>query len=102
MIFFLMLIRWWWRKSHNLYARRRWWSRPRTFVQGIFYPLLLIQVIIGVAQAAFIDYEVVAFGLINYSAIAPDNEGLQSLLLQAHGLTAVLLIVLIIIHGVER
>ncbi len=72
------------------------------FVQRIFYPLLLIQVIIGVVQAAFIDYEVLAFGFINYSAIAPDNEGLHGLLFQAHGLTAVLLIVLLIIHALGR
>jgi hypothetical protein len=33
----------------------------------------LIQVIIGIVQAAFIDYEVLAFGFINYSALATDN-----------------------------
>ena len=66
-----------------------------------FYPLLLIQVIIGVVQAAFINYDVLAFGFINYSAIAADNEGLHRVFLTAHGLMAALLIVLIIIHAVE-
>lgn len=101
-IFFLMLFRWWWRKSHRLYASPGSWKRPSILIQWIFYPLLLIQVIIGVVQAAFIDYEVLAFGFINFSAIAPDNETLHSLFLQAHGLTAALLIVLIIIHVVGR
>ena len=70
-------------------------------LQWSFYPLLLIQVIIGVVQAAFIDYEVRAFGFINYSALAPDNEGLHRLFLKAHGLIAALLIVLIVIHALE-
>lgn len=101
-IFVLMLFRLWWRKTHNLYAPPRWWRRPSMLLQCIFYPLLLIQVIIGVLQAAFIDYEVLAFGFINYSAIAVDNEGLRSLFLELHGLTALLLILLILIHGAER
>ncbi len=101
-IFFLMLFRWWWRKSHKLYASPGWWRRPLALVQWIFYPILLIQVIIGVVQAAFIDYEVLAFGFINYSAIAADNEALHGLFLQAHGLTAMLLIVLAIIHALGR
>jgi cytochrome b561 len=42
------------------------------------------------------------FGFINYSAIAADNEALHSLLLQAHGLTAILLILLFIIHVLGR
>ena len=71
-------------------------------LQVIFYPLLLMQPIIGVLQAAFIDYEVLAFGFINYSAIATDDEGLHGMFLQFHGMTALLLILLIILHGVER
>ena len=100
-IFFLTLFRWWWRKSHKLYTRPGWWRRPSLLLQVSFYPLLFVQVITGVVQAAFIDYEVLAFGYINYSAIAPDNEGVHGLFLLAHGLTAGLLIVLSIIHALE-
>ena len=70
-------------------------------LQMSFYPLLLIQVMIGVAQAAVIDYEVLAFGVINYSAIAPDNEWWHDVFLRAHGLIAALLIALIIVHALE-
>jgi len=101
-IFFLMLFRWWWREHHKLFAFPGRWKRPSTLVQLIFYPLVLIQVMIGAVQAAFIDYEVIAFGFINFSAIAADNEGLHELFLLAHGLTAGLLIVLIVLHGLER
>ena len=101
-IFALMLFRFWWRKAHNLYTPPRWWRRPSMVLQWIFYPLVLIQVVIGVAQAAFIDYEVLAFGFIPYSALAAADERLHGLLLELHGLTAIVLIALIVCHGIER
>jgi cytochrome b561 len=101
-IFFLMLFRWWWRKAHNLYEPPRWWRRPSMLLQVIFYPLLLIQPVIGMLQAAFIDYDVLAFGFINFSAIASANESMRTFFLDLHGLTAILLILLILIHGAER
>jgi cytochrome b561 len=101
-IFLLMLFRWWWRRSHNLYTPPRWWKRPSMVLQCIFYPLLLIQAVIGVIQAAFIDYEVLAYGFINFSALAEANASLHALFLELHGLTALLLIFLILVHGIER
>lgn len=101
-IFILMLYRWWWRKTHQLYSPPGWKKKPSMLLQWIFYPLLLIQPVIGVLLAAFIDYEVRAFGFINLSAIAADNEGLYSIFFQSHKMVAILLILLIIIHGIER
>lgn len=101
-IFFLMLFRWWWRRSHKLYTPPGWMKRPSMLLQWIFYPLVLIQPVIGVFLAAFIGYEVLAFGFINYSAIAADNEHLQDLFLHLHEYMALLLISLILIHGIER
>ena len=101
-IFALMLFRWWWRKAHNLYSPPGWWKRPSMLLQCIFYPLVLLQAIIGVVQAAFIDYEVLAFGFIPYSALATANESLHGFFLQLHGATAIVLILLIICHGIER
>ena len=101
-VFAVMLFRWWWRKSHNLYAPPRWWKRPSMILQVILYPLLLIQPLIGVLLAAFNDYEVLAFGFINFSALAADSESLQSMFLQWHGNLAILLIILILLHGLER
>ena len=71
-------------------------------LQVIFYPLVLIQVLIGVVQAAFIDYAVLAFGFLPSSAIATADESLHGLFLQLHGLTAIVLILLVICHGIER
>jgi|TARA_B100000315_G_scaffold202847_1_gene195671 cytochrome b561 len=101
-IFLLMLFRWWWRRSHKLYAPPRWWKRPSMLLQWSFYPLIVIQPVIGVLLAAFIDYEVFAFGFINYSALAADSESLHSMFLQWHGTLALLLIFLVLIHGLER
>ena len=101
-IFALMLFRLWWRKAHKLYSPPKWWKRPSMLLQWIFYPLVLIQVVIGVAQAAFIDYEVLAFGFIPYSALAADDEAMRQFFLQLHGTTALVLIGLIICHGIER
>jgi len=101
-IFLLMLLRWWWRKKHKLYAPPRWWKRPSMVLQWIFYPLLLIQPILGVGLAAFISYKVLAFGFINYSALAADSVEMEQLMFQLHGSTAILLIILILLHGMER
>ena len=101
-IFLLMLFRFWWRKSHHLYEPPNWWKRPSMVLQCIFYPLVSIQAIIGILQAIFIDYDVRAFGFINFSAIAEANEGLRDLFLDLHGMNAILLILLVLIHGVER
>jgi cytochrome b561 len=101
-VFLLMLFRWHWRRSHNLYAPPGWYKRPSMILQWIFYPLLLLQVIIGVVQAAFIDYEVLAFGFINISALADANAALHAQLLELHGLMAILLILLVLLHGAER
>jgi len=101
-VFLLMLFRWHWRRSHNLYAPPGWYKRPSMILQWIFYPLMLLQVIIGVVQAAFIDYEVLAFGFINISALADANAALHAQLLELHGLMAILLILLVLVHGVER
>jgi len=102
MIFALMLLRWWWRKSHKLYTPPGWVKRPSMLLQWIFYPLLLIQPVIGVLLAALIGYEVLAFGFINYSALAADNENLRDVFLQLHGWMAGTLIFLILAHGIER
>jgi len=101
-IFLLMLFRWQWRRSHNLYAPPGWYKRPSMILQWIFYPLVCLQVIVGVVQAAFIDYEVRAFGFINISALADANAALHAQLLELHGLMAIMLIVLVLIHGAER
>ncbi|MEO8443788.1 MAG: cytochrome b/b6 domain-containing protein [Gammaproteobacteria bacterium] len=101
-IFVLMLFRWWWRRTHHLYSPPRWWTRPSMLLQWVFYPLVLMQVAIGVTNAAFIDYPVLGFGFIPYSSLADDSKSLSAFFLQFHAIMAWVLIVLVVAHGVER
>jgi len=101
-IFFAMLFRWWWRRTNNLYSPPRWWKRPSMLLQWVFYPLVLMQVVFGVTHAAFIDYEVLGFGFIPFSALAADDETLHALFFRFHTVTAWILIALIVVHAAER
>lgn len=71
-------------------------------LQWVFYPLTLMQVALGLSVASVISYQVLGFGFIPLSSIAPDSERLQNLFLQWHGNMALLLITLVAIHGLER
>lgn len=101
-ILMFMLFRWWWRRSRGLYTPRGWHKRPSMLLQWIFYPLLVLQVFLGVAHAAYADYPVFAFGFIELSALAGDDEAMRILTLQAHAWMGGTLIALILIHGAER
>lgn len=101
-IFTVMLFRWWWRKKHNLYNPPRFWRRPAIVLQWLFYPLVLLQVIIGLSVASVVGYRVLAFGVIPYSELAADNEGLRDVFLQLHAITAWLLILMVLVHAIER
>lgn len=101
-VLFLMLFRWWWRRTRKLYTPPGWYKRPAMLLQYAFYPLVIAQVVIGVIQAAVIDYDVLAFGVINISALATENPAIHELWLSLHVYTAVVLILMVIVHGLER
>ena len=101
-VFLLMLYRWWWRKSNKLYSPPGWQKKPSMLMQWFFYPLLLLQPVLGLMQAIFIDYKVYAFGVINYSAIASQNEEFFSMFHQWHALTAGLLILIFLLHVMDK
>jgi len=101
-IFVLMLMRLGWRLTHRppvAVPMPDWQHKASVFVHWAFYGLLLLQPIFGVLQAAYIDYPVLAFGIIDYSGLAADNQAMFSLFHQAHGITAGLLILLVLVHA---
>jgi len=102
MVLLLMLLRWWWRRKNKLYVPPRWYKRPSMLVQWIFYPLLTIQPIIVIAQAAFIDYDVKAFGFINYASLAQADAVIRENLLAIHSAIALTAIILVLLHALER
>jgi cytochrome b561 len=101
-VFTFMIVRWWWRKKNNLYTPPKWWKRPPMLLQWIFYPLLLIQPVLGFLVAMYNDYTVKAFGFINISALAESNPVLRALFFDLHTWLAVLLIFLVLAHGADR
>ena len=101
-VFVLMLVRVVWRLTHKPpppVPMPDWQHKISAVVHGSFYGLLLLQPIFGVLQAAYIDYPVLAFGVIEYSALAVDNKDTYLLFHRLHGLSALLLILLILVHA---
>lgn len=97
-----MLFRWWWRHKYRLYTPPNWWKRPSMVLQWVFYPLIVLQVLLGLGNAAFDSDDVIAFGFIPISGLAEANQAVHSFFLQLHTSLAWLLIALVLVHGVER
>ncbi len=97
-IFLLMVYRWWWRSSHNLYSAPGWKKKPSRLIQWVFYPLLLLQPILGFLQSTQIDYQVLAYGLFDYSALSSNHRELFEIFSQSHTVVAILLILILLVH----
>ena len=97
----LMLVRWGWRLLRGAPApveMPAWQHKASVFVHWAFYGLLVLQPIFGILQAAYIDYEVLAFGVIDYSGLAVANEDMYTLFHRMHGLTGRILVLLVSVH----
>lgn len=103
LVLLLMIIRLGWRHTHpppgplpTLSARQ---IRLSKLMHWTLYVLLIAQPLFGIAQAAYLtDYEVMAFGVINYSGLAADDADLARVFHVAHGVNATVLSVLVIGH----
>ena len=103
LVLLLMLVRLAWRRTHrppplpdgmsaNQVRLSHWMHRA-------LYVLFILQALFGIGQAMFLsDYEVVAFGFLNYSAMAGDDAGLARVFHVLHGVNSVLLSVLVLGH----
>lgn len=103
LVLLLMIIRGAWRLSHQppepISTMGVWQVRLSTLMHRALYVLLLLQPILGIAQATYItDYRVLAFGVIDYSGLAADNAARARLFHVAHGLNATILSLLVIGH----
>tara|TARA_A100001037_G_C15138001_1_gene632120 strand:+ start:1229 stop:1519 length:291 start_codon:yes stop_codon:yes gene_type:complete len=68
-------------------------------VHWTLYALLLAQPIFGILQAMYIsDYDIIAFGLINYSEFAQGNARKAQFFHALHGANATIISILVIIH----
>lgn len=75
-----------------------WQRKTSIFVHWAFYLLVILQPVLGIAQAAFVDYPVSAFGLIEYSALAAPSESMAQVFHIAHSINGKLLLLLILVH----
>jgi cytochrome b561 len=103
LVLVLMLFRWGWRLSHETPGATDtmglWQTRLSKAMHWSLYVLLVVQPILGISQAMFIsDYNVVAFGMIDYSSLANADAEKARLFHILHGLNATVLSVLVIGH----
>ena len=103
LVLVLMLLRWAWRLTHETPGPIETMSVVQTRLSKAmhwsFYVLLVLQPILGISQAMFItDYEVLAFGVIDYSSLAVADAGRAKIFHVLHGINATVLSVLVIGH----
>jgi cytochrome b561 len=102
LVFVLMLARLAWRMTHTPPTQDTmpsWQEKSSLLVHWAFYGLLLLQPVFGLLQAAYIDYQVLAFGVLDYSGLAVDNKDMHKLFHRLHGLNATVLSLLVLIHA---
>lgn len=103
LVLLLMVVRWSWRLSHTPPGPTPnmglWQTRLSRWMHWGLYVLLILQPVFGILQAMYItDYEVVAFGLIDYSGMTAGDADRARLLHVLHGLNASIITVLVIGH----
>lgn len=103
LVLLLMLARWSWRLSHEVpgptITMGSTQIRLSKVMHWAFYVLLVLQPIFGILQAVFIqDYQIVAFGMIDYSSLATGDPAVARFFHVAHGLNATILSVLVLGH----
>lgn len=103
LVLLIMFVRIPWRLTHEppgpTNTMGRWQTRLAGIMHWGLYILIPLQVIFGMLQAMFItEYNVVAFGVIDYSSLAADNEELADIFHICHGLNSKLLTLLVLVH----
>lgn len=103
LVLILMLIRLLWRWTHEppgaVETMSDLQTKLSTIVHWALYVLLILQPIFGILQAAYLtDYEVMAFGAINYSGLMPDDADMARVFHIAHSINATVLSLLVLGH----
>lgn len=103
LVLLLMLARWSWKLSHEspgpTSTMGNWQTRLSKWVHWSLYVLLVLQPMLGILQAMYItDYEILAFGVIDYSGLAADDAGRARLFHVMHSVNAWIISILVIGH----
>lgn len=102
-VLILMIVRLAWRKTHQPPDAEASMSTMQVRLSLIMhlslYGLLILQPILGILQAAYItEYQVLAFGVIDYASLATDDAGMARIFHIMHGINATVLSVLVLGH----
>ncbi|MFT5100155.1 MAG: cytochrome b561 [Flavobacterium sp.] len=102
-VLILMLVRLAWRKTHQPPDAEASMSEMQVRLSLIMhwslYGLIILQPILGILQAAYVtEYQVLAFGVIDYASLAADDSGMAQIFHIMHGINATILSVLVLGH----
>jgi cytochrome b561 len=103
LVLLFMLIRWGWRLTHEPPGAADSMGASQLRLSKVMhwslYVLLVLQPILGICQAMFIvDYEILAFGVIDYSGLAANDAVIARLFHVIHSINAWVLSALVIGH----
>ena len=103
LVLLLMVVRWTYRLNNEPPGPTSNMSQLQTRLSKLMhwalYTLLIVQPVLGILQAMYIaDYEIVAFGLINYSSFVTNDTGMARTFHILHSLNAIILSVLVLGH----
>ena len=100
LVLILMTVRLYWRSRHPVAApvMPRWQARLSLLAHRLLYACVLLQPIFGILMAMTSTYDVVAFGLFNYSAFIEPNETWHQIFHICHRINGALLALTVILH----
>ncbi|MFT7688465.1 MAG: cytochrome b561 [Candidatus Azotimanducaceae bacterium] len=102
-VLILMIARLAWRKTHQPPDAEASISsmqvRLSLIMHWSLYGLLILQPVLGILQAAYTaEYQVLAFGVIDYASLAADDAGMAKIFHVMHGVNATILSILVLGH----
>jgi cytochrome b561 len=100
LILILMVVRLYWRIRYPVAApvMPRWQARLSLSVHRVLYACVLLQPIFGILMAMTSPYDVVAFGLFNYSALIEPNETWHQIFHICHRINGALFALAVLLH----
>lgn len=100
LILILMLVRLYWRSRYQVAApvMPRWQARLSLLVHRVLYACVLLQPIFGILMAMTSPYDVVAFGLFNYSTLMAADETWHQVFHICHRINGALLALAVLLH----
>jgi cytochrome b561 len=100
LLLILMSVRLFWRSRHPVAAlvMPRWQARLSRYAHRLLYVCAFLQPLFGLLMAMTSPYDVVAFGLFNYSALMGSHDGWYTFFHICHRLNGAVLALTLLLH----